>query len=292
MNKEKVIEVLYDNLVNTINDQEKIIIDDSVYITIQQSRFNLVTELLKDSSIDKTNLDQSTYNSLSIEEKIYDMPNDKISISAVGIYYYEKRKKDINEDKLVKYYDKKLKKLISRDDTTSNKLSDKEKIVVLAMLCTRAFSRDHCINGNDSYKRLDIWYMIFKKCNQFLIENELGKLYNGLDSKRLANHHTVDGICRRIDKLPVKTNQLVHTGGGKKEYFLKVADSGNKINIDDTALIFKVIGENKYDTYKSIYEFCRKIYLEYFPQLFDTLLFQSVEYDRDLKKSFLKALAG
>ncbi|MBT7896903.1 MAG: hypothetical protein HN564_07875 [Flavobacteriales bacterium] len=284
-----IIKRLYKNVCDVINDKEMKIKLDSIFLTFIDKKQNELIKILEPSCISTDSLTNNQLDSIN-KDHIYEFPNKQISISAFGIYEYEKEEKDIDDLKLVKFFDKKWKEKVP-SLPSETKLSSKEILVITAMLCSRAFSLDQCINTSKKDSRIvDEWYNLFKEVHTFLLENNfINKPFDGIKSPMKGNEKLVRQMMRTIDKLPQKTNMIAVTQSKKRyHYYLNIVNSDRNVNTENLKSIIKLITNDNAELINVLPKFCDDIYSKYFSKIYENTLFNQgyrniiVEASKDL----------
>ena len=169
-------------------------------------------------------------------------PTDKINnyvITAKGIWKIESKNKDIDLETLLIFLDDKYFNLFGGNKD----LNDKEKVMLLFMIVSRAFSEDAPINLKKGENAKDEIGTIIKR--SFLLLKKYGLIKSLTENKLFnleGNEHPVSDFIRHKEALVRKTNGLYRTLRGQK-YCLDLM-ANNHIKIQELAyLLWLVFGK-------------------------------------------------
>jgi hypothetical protein len=285
----KLIKRLYRNLRNSINDAEIALKYDSIYLTFSDKKQNELISQLARSCISLKTLTLTEIDSID-KELIYDFPEQKIALSSIGIFKYEENEGYIDQEKLLKFFNEKWKNKVPSEAIDTN-LSVKEKLVLSAMLASRAFSIDQCIDASKNDKTLDHWRALFVEVDGYLVKNDFNSHYEPIEKTNIGNEKTIHNMMRKIDKLPSKTNTITITKAIKRyHYYLDVLNEDGSVNKDKLKFIINVVTEGKGEHLKSLGDFCNNIYNKYFARIYENTLFNNYDYSNEIKNISLQLL--
>jgi hypothetical protein len=280
---------LYENIVNTINDKELTIRSDSIFLTYIDKKQQKLIDILGPSCISLETLTQNEINSID-KDLIYKFPNNKISLSAIGIYEYEKSQDFIDDNKIVQFFNNKWKLKVPQS-ISDTRLNIKEKLVLTSLLASKAFSINQCINTKDE-SRLDDWYSLFKEVNDFLLtKNFIKASFEDISSPNKGNEKLIHQMMRTIDHLPKKTNTIVISNAEKNyHYYLDIIDKDGACNKEKLKYIIELLTENDADHIQDLRDLCNDIYSKYFSRIYENTLFANYNYQNiiiDISKELL-----
>lgn len=278
----KHLMLFYEKLQNEIRLKSKVKIE-SLLKVFMNIKSNQAYELLTGSSISLNAANKSEI--LSLEKKglirISDKPDEYV-ITAQGIWEIENNNHVVDEVKLLSIIDDKYFNRFYLDST----LSEKEKVILFAMLATRPFSEKSAYD----LKRGDI---ILDKLNQ-LIVNTYRMLYNNkiicdLSEKdlfgKVGNEHPVSNLIRHTDMLPKKTRGIFRAIG-KQKYYLDLAEEG-ELKLESLKYLLKIIFNNDSGNTNSavVEKYIRDANYEYAIYLYNmsTHVYASPKYDSILE---------
>jgi len=285
----KLIKRLYRNLRNSINDAEIALKYDSIYLTFSDKKQNELISQLARSCISLKTLTLTEIDSID-KELIYDFPEEKIALSSIGIFKYEENEGYIDQEKLLKFFNEKWKNKVPSEAIDTN-LSVKEKLVLSAMLASRAFSIDQCIDASKNDKTLDDWRALFVEVDGYLVQNDFNSHYEPIEKTNIGNEKTIHNMMRKVDKLPSKTNTITITKAIKPyHYYLDVLNEDGSVNKDKLKFIINVVTEGKGEHLKSLGDFCNNIYNKYFARIYENTLFNNYNYSNEIKNISLQLL--
>jgi len=241
MDRDRVLETLYVNLETRLSLSKKKKLD-SVFLNFLNMKSNSRLKLLSDASEKFDDDTMETVESM-IEDGLVKEEEDKsVSITGKGVWQYENGK-FLSEDDLIQFIDEKF---FSISSNQKNRLSSKEKVIILTMIALRAFSLDYCL---DLQKRDSILNTIEEATNEvYELAMTIG-LFKDLDKATLygkkGNEHKVSNLYRHTDSLPKRTSFIFRASGNQK-YFLDVRKEGSD-QIDEKKLSRLIARINKTD---------------------------------------------
>jgi hypothetical protein len=284
-----LIKRLYRNLRNSINDSEIALKYDSIYLTFSDKKQNELISQLARSCISLKTLTQTEIDSID-KELFYEFPEKKISLSSIGIFKYEENEGYINQEKLLRFFNEKWKNKVPSEAIDTN-LSVKEKLVLSAMLASRAFSIDQCIDASKNDKTLDEWRALFVEVDDYLVQNNFNSHYDLIEKTNIGNEKTIHNMMRKVDKLPSKTNTITITKASKPyHYYLDVLTADGSVDKERLKFIINVVTEGNGEHLKNLDDFCNNIYNKYFARIYENTLFNNYDYSNDIKNISLQLL--
>ena len=283
---------IYNNLRLVIEESSKGKKQDSLYLFLHKKTYNAAVDFLTKCGVRETVVSLETLNYLKDKNYIFEYNNENldqmITINASGIYYLEKKDAVLTVDDLLNVSNKNWKaKLPTNEDNT---LKDPERLVLLSLLGMRAFNLNHCIDLNSpESKRL--WLEIFKVCNEFIVENNLGKYVNILDNDGKGNQPAVFALMTRIENLPKKTNLYLDNGKTKKKcYFLNVENNLGDIDEDKVAFLMERICEANNNVYMELNDFLINLYTQHWTKVYSQPTYGGPSIDSTIQNSTMLAL--
>ena len=218
----------------------------------------------------------------------------KFVITGRGIWEAERRNGLIDETRLLDFIDTNYFEELFED---AKPLADKEKVILLSMLSTRAFSEDSTVDMKRNPEVSGAWLEIFRICAAKL--REIGaidtvdeELFPGdVQYEDAASH-----FIRHTDQLPRKT-RAIYTSSKKREnkYYLQVLKDGD-VDLDRLAyLIWLVVGAHLVpEKVDAIYDFCTSIAYDHSGRLFEheKHVFASPRYDDILRSAIMDSIVS
>lgn len=197
--------------------------NNSVLLTLVSSFSNKVSELLLESSIDSLIIPGSKLEVLEergfIRKLNYLGKTQNYVMTILGIWQIETKTNNINIKRILDYFQSKK----FSSDLDEKPLSDKEKIILFALIALRTFTLE-CAMDLKQKITLDVWEDIFDRCNQFLASVEIVE-DKAWRSDNTGNEHPVSYAMRRLNKLSQKTKHIYQSPGKKKYYLDLFLDS-------------------------------------------------------------------
>lgn len=281
-NLNSVMEKFYRKLYNTI-ERDKKVHNDSVFLTLVQTTKNKSRKLLRDSGIEPFSIPDSILKKL--QSKGYIRQTDLANVyvlTARGVWEIEREKNVLNDDKIIKYFDKRKYDFFGKIKA----LNEREKVILFSMIAARTFSKNSVVDlTKDSCKK--IWLDIVKE--SFNMLREIDILDKKKDKNILGNakaEYPIVNLFRHSDQLPIKTKNIF-TSKGNLKYYLNLYED-NSISRDNLAFLFWLIFEGKEPSLadmSKINHFLKNVSSDNSIYLFDLddHEFSNVEYDNIIK---------
>ena len=286
----KFYQKLYDNLIR----RKKKIVNDSILITFLKLTSNNRFRLLTESTLPAYKLDKTILKELVTKKLI--RGTDRLShfvITAKGIWEVESKNGSINNNKLLEFLDNWL---FNYYHDSEKPLSEKEKVVLFAMIAARAFSKDSAVNLRKSETIKDKWgELLNKSLEKLRALGIISKLEGNELFKKQGNEHPVSGLFRRTNNLTKKIKGIYKSPGGKilgSIYYLDISIGGD-LSKDKLKYLFKrVLGSVDLTPTKmnELDNFCRDTAHKENIYLFDTNthLFSKPKYDKIIRDILLR----
>ncbi len=285
MTELEILKAFYEKLCDTIRmHKQKPLKNQSPLEIFIKTTLPNVYEILKKSSIPKYKFNEENIIDNLIETGLIiesENPGEYV-ISPLGIWNYESAN---TKDRLKVHLNFLRNRFYSKLHKGKKiKLLAKEKVVLFALLATRSFSKEFCMDLCDERNLATYWCEILEKsCEKLLnlgiIEN---KDYDKFWSKPEADAQTrTRYLMSRINKLTEKTKGFYHKPGGRL-YFLSLSEERNALKAQITFLLKKILGEVDLSiTIKQeIIDFFREINFHYSIYIFSTdHKFSNPEFD-------------
>lgn len=228
-------------------------------------------KIIRESAIKPPELSKQDISSLELHGFIRKYGNSDYVITARGVWQCEQEESTITINKLLEYMQDKY---YTFDKIEEKELTPKFKIILLAMLALRAFSKNNPLNLRTNREQLDKWKLILEKCDACLKEtavipsSELSQIFTSENK----TEHPVSYVFRHVEALAQGTRGLFQNPGGQK-YYLEVYDNEKKeLNEDKLITLFQQIffktnltSENK----RKIEETIMSLYNDYSIQIYD-----------------------
>jgi len=219
----------------------------------------------------------------------------KYSITARGVWEYEKALNVIDEEGLLSYINDKF--FVESNDNSSHEklnLNDREKIILLTMISARAFSEKSAVTLNKNSRINDKWLELLGKTYDFLVDlGEIKKLRKEEFLEKKGNEHAASSVFRHNNDMPQKT-RMIYKYTGNYAYFLNL-DVNSGFSIENLSYLFWKLfrGELSKDTVDKIIEYCNSVSNAESIYLFDgDHAFSLPTYDSKLRDSLLDSIVS
>ena len=167
---------------------------------------------------------------------------DCYTLTAKGLFEIEDRLELISKEKLLdniqtKYFD------IFNNGSI---LTDKEKIVLFTLICSRSYSIKSCMKLESFGRENEIWMTIFRKCSTFLKYLQLISSIPSTITQEVDNYYfSLMNLMSHINELQKKTNNL-YSFTKSRCYYLNLERDG-KISEQHLRQLFAKIFTNVLD---------------------------------------------
>ncbi len=277
----------YNRLDENIKKKKKKLERNSVLLTFLNFKSNDRYRLLSNSSIPSYKINKAVIPLLEKEKLIRETESiGEYTLTAMGLWEVEKEKELLHDMVIIDYFDEKFFNLYKKIEKP---LSDKQKVILLSFIATRAFSDHSVIDLKTTDKRLDKLQEIIN--NSYHLLKSLGMItklkFNDLyRAKGKGNERPVSHLIRHTDALPKITKGLYKAKGNQK-YFLDLYRE-NRFSEKDLIFLFKKIFDFKnlnYNELEKLYKFCIDTAHNYNIFLFDIdrHIFSKSKFDRLIK---------
>ena len=252
----KYLSRLYDSYRESLEARKKLKFE-SALISSLSVKNNERFRAMKDASKPLNKIPSEILLELKTKEFIRNIDDvSSYTITAKGIWEIEKDRGLLDEDGMLSFIDKNYFDLFE----AGKPLTEREKVIVFALLSARAFSEESSadMRKDDSVK--DAW-----KDVMISSYNELKKL--GVMDKLLLEdlmpqsgiEHPASHLIRHTDSLPRKT-MAIFTAGGRNRYYLDVTDEDAVSNDKLAYLFWLVLGSSATpDNVELIHQYCTKV---------------------------------
>ena len=284
------LQLLYKKLNDTMLVENRLR-EDSLILSILQLKSNDRHDVLEKASISNERIPMPVLVDMKRRNLIRESDEvNKYIITAKGIWIIEKDKGKISAESIINFLDEKF-----FDVSLKGKgLTDKEKVILLAMLAARTFSEQSPIDLKKDEFVLDAWERIINKSNNLLYELKVIKKMNKnqLYGKK-GNEHIVSNLIRHTDSLRKKIKRLYNAPGNQK-YYLSLYDN-NDLSTESLEYIIRKIFDDKefsYDFIEKIINFSQKIAYDEAANVhdFEKHIFASPIFDDKIKHTIEEAL--
>jgi len=213
---------------------------------------------------------------------------DSYSITAKGVWHYEKKKDLIDQETLLSYINDEY-----FIPTMKGDLNDREKAILFMMISTRTFSENSTVDLKKRDAVKDKWREILERSCDLLDDlNILTKLDKESFLGKKGNIHVVSSIFRRNNQMVQKTSGLyVYTG--KHEYYLNLYKNSNFSQDNLSYLFWKIFkGDISSESVDRVIKYCNEISREESIFLFDMSkhVFSMPEYDTVIKDGLMDSI--
>lgn len=276
--------------------REKRLKENSVLISFLETRSTSRLKLLSESTLTSHVISDNALVSL-LSKKYIQMLGEigKYSITARGVWEYEKALNVIDEEGLLSYINDKF--FVESNDNSSHEklnLNDREKIILLTMISARAFSEKSAVTLNKNSRINDKWLELLGKTYDFLVDlGEIKKLRKEEFLEKKGNEHAASSVFRHNNDMPQKT-RMIYKYTGNYAYFLNL-DVNSGFSIENLSYLFWKLfrGELSKDTVDKIIEYCNSVSNAESIYLFDgDHAFSLPTYDSKLRDSLLDSIVS
>ena len=279
-----ILKVFYEKLCDSIRKfKKKQLKDQSPLELFIKTTLPNVYEILKKSSITKYTFNEEDIVDNLIEKGLIiesENPGEYV-LSPLGIWNFESAN---IEDRLKAHLNFLRNRFYSKlHEGKKIKLLPKEKVVLFALLATRAFSKESSMDLSDERKLSPYWSEILDKSREKLLN--LGIIENKDYDKFWSNPEADDQtrtryLMSRINKLTEKTKGFYHNPGGRL-YFLSLSNERNALKAQITFLLKKIIDDIQLSIMfkQEIIDFFTEINFKYSLYIFSTDNFSNPEFD-------------
>lgn len=267
----KYLSKMYDKLYNNVErEKSNGISNDSIIITFMETTKNGVMNLLQKSALEDYEIPDSILVNLQNKGLIRkaNFP-DQYTLTAKGVWRIEKDIGKLNDEKLIKYLDKK--NGYNSFEKVKN-LSEKSKVRIFTLISTRAFSKENSLDLKEDKRIKERWKKIteknYEKLKELNIiedlekgESERGHLFgNAMAESPIVN------LFRHSERLPRRTKNVFTSSN--LSYFLDLLNDEGKINTEKLSFLFWLIfqdeladgdGDIKMTEVQDILDFCKKV---------------------------------
>jgi predicted transcriptional regulator len=260
--------------------------DESVLVSSLKVKSNVRYSSLKEASLASTQMDHALLEELLGLEFVRETDEAlKYAITAKGIWIVEKATSILTEDGLIEFLDEKN----FSDLFDVPGLSEKEKIVLFALLAARVFSPASPVDLKKDDATMDAWKRVIEKVfDKFEGSGMIGRTKREDLFGAAGNEHPVSNLVRHSDALPKKIFKAL----GKQRYCLDIYEA-SKISTERLAYLLRLVFEGKIDSSRvyEFLEFCKSIAYNDGIFLFDqkTHTFSKPEIDDVIKEALLEA---
>jgi hypothetical protein len=251
----------------------------SVFLGLQEVKTtNQLAAVLRDGALRSSDFDLESIRTLQERGLIRetDLPF-RFVITFRGVWLVETERLLIDEPRLVDYLDKRAGSVFQRKP-----LSDKEKVILLAMLAARAFSPSSAVDLLSDDLTKDRWREALTESADQLVA--LGSVSASVPAELFrsgGNEHPVSNLIRHTDALSKKV-QGMYVAPGKQKYYLDVI-AGDAPDRERIESILRKILNNKLSVAQGegLVDFLRRLAYSKASLLFDPTIhrFASPQYD-------------
>ena len=255
----KCLERFYDNLYGKILLKYKKVAGNSIITKFNNIKSNDRMELLNNSSIERLQVPHSTLDTLINQDLVRETDSvGRYVITAKGVWEIESRKGIMSLTSLLNLVDDKFFNIYKEAQTP---ISEKHKLILFAMIATRAFSSDSSVDLKMGEKAKNAWMNILSESYDFL--SALGVVKNLPRDQifgRAGNEHPVSNVFRHTDKVPKQTRGLFKAPGDQK-YFLDVCEGSSVSSEKLGFLLSQIFNQTDFNisVINKISEFCNRI---------------------------------
>lgn len=290
-----VLRSFYDRLKENIKLErgKSDLVEDSVILTILRTQGSTRDRLIRKSKLTSIEVSPQGLSSLLDKGAIQGNGNfDSYVITAKGAWIFEQETGILNENKFFDYLNQNY--FATEDSLPKAKidLKDKERVLLLAMVAARAFSKDSAVDLKKGDVTRDKWKEIL--CSSFDLLREMDlikKEKRSTFSENTGNEHVVVYLFRH-NNVQQKT-QSVYRYTHDWEYYLDLHNNG-VFSQDRLSYIFWKIfnGSISNSQMATIQNYCNDVASKETIYLFDVSKhpFAMPSYDRILKDCLIDSI--
>jgi len=287
-NEENCLKRFYISLSDNLR-REKRSKENSVLLSFLKTRSASRYLLLRKSALNSVLIPREVLTTLLSKGFIQCVEGiDSYSITAKGVWHYEKKTDLIDQDTLLSYINDEY-----FIPTMKGDLNDREKVILFMMISTRTFSEKSTVDLRKRDAVKDKWReMLEKSCDLLDDLNILTKPNKESFLGKKGNIHVVSNIFRHNNQMVQKTRGLyVYTG--KHEYYLSLYKNSNFSQNNLSYLFWKIFkGDILNESADRVIEYCNEISREESIYLFDMSkhVFSMPEYDTMIKDGLMDSI--
>lgn len=228
--------------------------EPSLLISLTTRSSNTIKRAILSSAEDIGTSQSSVMNALKEKEFVKEITPGKYALTARGIIYVEFELCPLGVDHYIKWIDEEYLQI------DNEPISDKNRVILLALFSTRCFTEETCATYSDNTKENAFINMLQDSYN-FLSSMQLVKA-DCLDIGNSKSKSRISIYLSQIDKLPSSTGMKFVAKD--KKYYVDVL-SENGIDRQSITFITKIImgNKNSYDQIDKLEQFCEKQYMKY-----------------------------
>jgi len=272
-----IIKTMYDDCVSNLVEKTNSLILSSI-----KSNKNTIRSALNASAI-KVRNDHPSVNILLDVGYIRCIMPGTYALTAKGAWYVESTFYNHNIDMILEHLDSKCYVL------DSEKISEKNKIILFALLSARCFTDKTCAEYSTDETEKIFLQLLYNSLN-FLTNGEYIKSSSFDSSSKASSKSELGKFTDKIDKLPSCTYLLFKAPGNR--YYLDIVQNG-KINAESLTSLFKIVfdGNINIDDVDKIVDFCKGqcMHLGYIYHLNKGESFSGSEIDTVIEECIMSA---
>lgn len=279
---------LYENTRSKLSRSQK-----SILLYFLKSRDATRFSLLRKSAISSLLLDNQSVENLLNAGYIQGMNElNTYTITAKGVWYMEKQEGIIDEKLIIDYIQENFFTLLKKE-----KMDNTEKVILLSLILSRAFSKISCVDLNkaDYIKNgwLDVLKIAFDIVKKYKAYDDTKKFNKEDMFKTRANVHIVSYLFRHNNKMKQKTKDI-YSYTGDQQYYLNLYKN-KKFNKNDLGYLFYILfkGNLTIKQIENISELCDKVSDDQSLYLFDvaTHEFAHPKYNTVIKEALIDSIS-
>ena len=253
-----MLDTIYDKLRSALQEK-KHLISDSVIISLLDKKSNKRSEYLKNVSFTKDSLTFDEYEEAKDNDFIRELGEGTgvYTLTLKALWDIECLTLSISEEKMLEYLDKKHFVF----DEFNQPLTEKEKVIILAMIGARSFSKESAIDLHKSDSIIQAWRLIFEQTHRMLYNLKIIRKLNIEDLfGKEGNEEPVSNLIRHTDALQKKTSHIFKVKVPQK-YFLNLDLDDGESSKNSLKLLYKKILESELslEVIDLLKDFCDKI---------------------------------
>jgi hypothetical protein len=288
----KFYDRLRENLKTEKHKQD--LVQDSVLITLLKTQSATRYRLLNKSALMSIDISAEGLSTL-LDNGYVQSTGDFGSyvITAKGVWQFEHELGLLNEEKLLSYLTENYFTTKNQLPLSKNDLNDKERVILLAMIAARAFSKDSAADLKKSEVARDKWKDILG--GSFDVLNGMGLVSKTEKTAFIhtrGNEHIANSVFRHNTHMLQKT-QAIYRYTREYKYYLDLYNNGVFSSDKLSYLFWKIFQGNIAQPYvDQIADFCNEVSSKECIFLFDMSKhkFGMPTYDRILKDSLLESI--
>ncbi len=285
----RYLKKFYDQLYDSILKEKKTHIV-SVFFSLLKMSANKRYMVLEKSTISTSNIPSQTIKYLLDDGFIRQSEViDSYVITAKGVWEHEKINGTMSENVIIDFLDNELFTVYE----SGKPLTEREKVVLFAMIAARAFSEASSIDLQHDDEITNGWKTIIDKTalklKELNIISENDSIY-GHGGTELA----VSRLIRHTDKLPRKSKGIFRTSSSRSQKYYLDLYKNSQLSKEKLTFLFQLVFEKKlsFELLDDITKFCQGVAYNDVIYVYDvrTHIFSNPQYDDVIRDALREAI--